>query len=145
VWSGTEYQVAANMVYEGKVAQGLDLVAAVRERYDGYRRNPWDEVECGYHYARSMASWALLPALSGFRCDVDARRLDFDPVQIGGIAAVSLPFACGAGWGVYCQAVVDGVVRPGLTVLGGSLEGFEVHVGQQGVWRVVDGALQRID
>ncbi len=64
VWSGTEYQVATNLVYEGEVAKALDIVAACRARYDGYRRNPWDEVECGHHYARSMASWALLPALS---------------------------------------------------------------------------------
>src|SRR5205823_659170 len=39
----------------------------VRRRYDGERRNPWDEAECGHHYARAMASWSGLLALSGFR------------------------------------------------------------------------------
>ncbi len=79
VWTGVEYHVAAHLIYEGRVREGLTLAAAVRERHDGYRRNPWDEVECGHHYARSMASWALLTALSGFRCDAGRKVLHFDP------------------------------------------------------------------
>lgn len=66
VWTGIEYQVAAGLIYEGLVSEGLEIVRAARSRHDGYRRNPFDEVECGHHYARSMASWALIPALSGF-------------------------------------------------------------------------------
>src|SRR5574340_963823 len=46
VWTGIEYQVAAHMIYEGMVEQGLAIVEAVRERHDGARRNPWNEVEC---------------------------------------------------------------------------------------------------
>ncbi len=48
VWSGTEYQVASHLIYEGAVQAGIELVKAVRDRYDGRRRNPWDEVECGH-------------------------------------------------------------------------------------------------
>ena len=143
VWTGVEYHVAAHLIYEGQVQEGLAVVSALRARHDGYRRNPWDEVECGHHYARSMASWALLPALTGFRCDVDRRTLQFKPVF--GADRFSTLFVCGAGWGVYQQTVVDGVARPGLTVLGGSLDGFELRVEEQSVWKVVDGALQRID
>ena len=44
-------------MYEGLVDEGLTIVKAVRDRYDGLRRNPWDEVECGHHYARAMSSW----------------------------------------------------------------------------------------
>ena len=74
VWTGIEYQVAAHLIYEGCVEEGLEIVEAVRDRHDGVRRNPWDEVECGHHYARSMASWALLLALSGFHYDAADRR-----------------------------------------------------------------------
>src|SRR5262249_39997847 len=69
VWTGIEHQVAAHCLYEGLLAEGLEIVKAVRDRYDGAKRNPWDEVECGHHYARAMASWSLLLALSGFEYD----------------------------------------------------------------------------
>ncbi|KPV48471.1 hypothetical protein SE17_37890, partial [Kouleothrix aurantiaca] len=79
VWTGIEYHVAAHLCYEGWRDEGLEIVEALRARHDGVRRNPWDEVECGHHYARSMASWALLLALSGFTCDVDKGTLGFAP------------------------------------------------------------------
>ena len=66
VWCGIEYQVASHMIYEGLLDEGLAIVRGVRERHRGDRRNPWDEFECGHHYARSMASYAVLTALSGF-------------------------------------------------------------------------------
>lgn len=59
--------------------EGLEIVRAVRQRQDGYKRNPFDEVECGRHYARSMASWALIPALSGFSWDGRTGRMRLDP------------------------------------------------------------------
>jgi uncharacterized protein (DUF608 family) len=65
VWTGIEYQVASHLIYEGLLEEGLSIVKAVRDRYDGLRRNPWDEVECGHHYARAMSSWGVLLALSG--------------------------------------------------------------------------------
>ena len=62
VWTGVEYEVSALLLDQGQVEEGLEIVSAVRDRHDGVRRNPWDEVECGHHYARSMASWWLLLA-----------------------------------------------------------------------------------
>ena len=52
VWSGIEYQVATHLIFEGFVEEGLAVVKAVRERYNGYDWNPWNEVECGNHYVR---------------------------------------------------------------------------------------------
>ena len=49
VWTGIEYQVAAHLIWEGLLTEGLTLVRSARERYDGERRNPWDEIECGHH------------------------------------------------------------------------------------------------
>jgi hypothetical protein len=44
----------------------LEIIMAIRARYDGLKRNPFNEAECGHHYARAMASWAAILALSGF-------------------------------------------------------------------------------
>ena len=79
VWCGIEYQVAAHLIYEGQVERGLAIVQGTRARHDGRRRNPWNEFECGSHYARSMASWSLLTALSGYSFDLPAGLLGFAP------------------------------------------------------------------
>jgi non-lysosomal glucosylceramidase len=84
VWTGIEYQVAAHMIYEGLVEEGFVLVKAARDRYDGIprspiQRNPWNEIECGGHYARAMSSWSLLLALSGWEYDGPRQELRFDP------------------------------------------------------------------
>ena len=54
------------MIYEGMEEEGLKCITSVRKRFDGARRNPFSEPECGHHYARSMASWSAIPALSAF-------------------------------------------------------------------------------
>jgi non-lysosomal glucosylceramidase len=77
---GFEYQVACHMIQEGQVEEGLEIVRAIRDRYDGEKRNPWNEIECGSNYARSMASYALLPALSGFSFDMVKGHMGFAPV-----------------------------------------------------------------
>ena len=110
VWTGIEYQVAAHLVYEGHVAEGLAVVRGVRDRYDGRRRNPWNEVECGSHYARALASWSVLLALSGFSWSAPERRLAFAPrVSEGDFRCF---FSAGAGWGVFSQRIAP---REGFT------------------------------
>ena len=64
--TGFEYAAAVGMLYEGQTENGLQCIRAIRERFDGARRSPFNEPECGYHYARSMASWAAVLALSDF-------------------------------------------------------------------------------
>lgn len=64
--TGFEYTAAVGMLYEGMEDEALRCVKAIRDRFDGSRRNPFSEPECGHHYARSMASWSLIPAYSGF-------------------------------------------------------------------------------
>jgi non-lysosomal glucosylceramidase len=81
VWTGIEYQVASHAIYEGLVDEGLAIVEGVRARHDGAKRNPWDEFECGHHYARAMASWSVLLALSGYRYSAVEQRLSFAPVR----------------------------------------------------------------
>lgn len=64
--TGFEYTAATGMIYEGQTSSGLKCIRSIRERFDGYKRNPYDEPECGHHYARAMASWAPVIALSDF-------------------------------------------------------------------------------
>jgi len=130
VWTGIEYQVAAHLIYEGWVAEGLEIVRAVRNRHDGVRRNPWNEVECGHHYARALASWAVLVALSGFQCDLDRGVLSFAPrLEVAAPAGrFSTFWSCGRGWGTYTQErdAATGVWSPSVQVLGGQMAGMQV-------------------
>lgn len=79
VWTGIEYQVATLLVYEGMIDEAVTLVKAVRDRFDGIRRAPLNEMECGFYYTRAMASWGLGVALSGFRCSTAKARMEFQP------------------------------------------------------------------
>ena len=65
--TGFEYAAAVGMIYEGQTENGLKCIKAIRDRFDGQKRNPFDEPECGHHYARAMASWAAVIALSEFQ------------------------------------------------------------------------------
>ncbi len=78
---GFEYQAASHLIARGFEKEGLEMVKAVRDRYDGYRRNPWNEMECGSNYARSMASYALLLIYSGFKYDMPDKKMGFVPLR----------------------------------------------------------------
>jgi len=78
VWTGIEYQVASHLMLEGMVEEGLDIVRVCRDRYDGSRRNPFNEYECGHWYARAMSSYGLLQGLTGVRYDAVDRTLYID-------------------------------------------------------------------
>ena len=101
VWTGIEFQVAAHMIYAGLVDEGLAIVKGITDRYDGRRRNPWNEIECGNHYARALASWSVLMALSGYKYSGKDQRLSFAPVMKQGDFRCF--FAAGSGWGMYNQ------------------------------------------
>jgi uncharacterized protein (DUF608 family) len=119
VWTGIEYQVASHLIYEGMVDEGLAIVKGVRDRHDGSRRNPWNEFECGHHYARAMSSYSLLLALSGFHYWAPEQRLGFAP------RLKEKDFACfwcvGSGWGRYQQRLAGGKATASLSVAQGSL------------------------
>jgi len=83
VWTGIEYQVASHLIEAGLVEEGLTVVKAVRNRYDGRVRNPWNEYECGNFYARALASYALLGSLAGFRYSAAEKKLWFGPKLSG--------------------------------------------------------------
>jgi uncharacterized protein (DUF608 family) len=80
---GYEYQAAIHMIQEGMEKEGLDIVKGIRDRYNGENRNPWNEMECGSNYARSMAAYALLLAYSGFSFDMTKGEIGFAPIRDG--------------------------------------------------------------
>jgi len=75
VWTGIEYQAASHLIWEGYVKEGLDIVRVCRDRYDGKVRNPFNEYECGHWYARALASYGLIEALTGVRYDAVDKTL----------------------------------------------------------------------
>ncbi len=97
VWTGIEYQVASHLISEGFLEEGLTIVKALRSRYDGHVRNQWDEYECGSYYARAMASYDLLRALSGFQYSAAKKLLRFGPVL--NVPIFQTFFSTARGWG----------------------------------------------
>lgn len=108
------------MMAEGMIGEGLEIVRSVRDRYDGVKRNPWNEIECGSNYARSMASFSFLPILSGFVFDMTKKRIGWTP-RIGANAFRCL-WSLDAAWGR--AELSDRSVT--VTVLGGVLPVREI-------------------
>ncbi|GIV16099.1 MAG: hypothetical protein KatS3mg022_1534 [Armatimonadota bacterium] len=127
VWTGIEYQVASHLIYEGFVEEGLAIVKGVRDRYNGERRNPWNEFECGNHYARAMASYALLLALSDFFYSAPRGLLRFAPRVYPDRFACF--FSVDSGWGMVAQTFGAGYKRAEVQVRRGSLKLREVQIG----------------
>ena len=78
VWTGIEYQVAAHLMLMGHIPEGIDIVRACRNRYDGKIRNPFNEYECGHWYARALSSYGMLQGLTGVRYDAVDKTLFID-------------------------------------------------------------------
>jgi hypothetical protein len=114
VWTGIEYQCASHMIRSGLVEEGLEVVRACRSRYDGRVRNPFDEYEYGHWYARAMASYALLEALSGARFDAVEKILYLQPRVKGDFRSF---LATAGGYGTV--GVKNG--RPFVTVVAGTI------------------------
>jgi uncharacterized protein (DUF608 family) len=115
VMTGMEYSAAALMLRYGLIEEGLAVIRAVRDRYDGEKRNPWNEIECGSNYARAMASYSFLNIYSGFTFDLRQGLLGFDPLTAG------QPFRCLWSVGGAYGSVELGSDYAEVRVLGGEL------------------------
>lgn len=79
--TGFEYVVAALQMMYGDPAGAEQTVRDIRARYDGLKRNPFDEAECGHHYARALAAWTVMKAWTGgwtVTFDVDCGKVRAD-------------------------------------------------------------------
>jgi uncharacterized protein (DUF608 family) len=135
--NGFEHQVAGHMIWEGApgsemVKQGLAIERAVHDRYDGSKRNPWNEIECGDHYARSMASYGVFLAACGFTYDGPAGRIGFAPRLTP--ENFKAAFTAAEGWGSYSQKQTGKEMTAALVLKYGKLRLTQVDlVPPQGV------------
>jgi uncharacterized protein (DUF608 family) len=114
--TGMEYQAASHMIQEGLVEEGVSIVQSIRDRYDGEKRNPWNEMECGSNYARSMASYSLLNAFGGFQFDAVRGMIGFHPVRLSE-GRFQTFWSLGSGWGTFEMSDTCATLR----LLGGGL------------------------
>ena len=96
--TGFEYSFAGLLCSQGKYDDGFKVVRAIRDRFDGAKRNPWNEFECGSNYARSMASYALIPILSGFEFDMPHGHIGFNPYKSGDFSCI---WSLADAWGIF--------------------------------------------
>ncbi len=134
--TGFEYSAACLMLFHGMTDRGLECIADIRRRYDGVRRNPWDEAECGHHYARAMAAWTGVLAVSGFQYRGADGFLIVTP-RVDHPAFQSF-WSTGTGWGTFSLGphglsveVNEGTLRlRQVEIRGHAATGSTVHLGE---------------
>jgi hypothetical protein len=128
VMTGFEYTAAVGMIYEGMEAEGLKCIRSVRARYDGRKRSPFDEAECGHHYARAMASWAAVLALSGFQYSGVDNSMRFATRE------GKLFWSNGSAWGLCEITRKRKTWSANLSVLSGELVLREFGLGEEWIY-----------
>jgi hypothetical protein len=118
--NGFEYQAAGHMIWEGMLTEGLAVTRAVHDRYHPSRRNPWNEVECGDHYARSMASYGVYLAACGFEYHGPKGHLGFQPRLKP--EQYKAAFTTAEGWGTCEQVIKDSKLAFDVRLKWGSLK-----------------------
>jgi len=118
-WTGHEYTAASLMMSWGMAEQGVEIVASARARFDGEKRNPWDEAECGHHYVRAMSAWSTMLAMSGFHYDGLNQAVTLTPPLRGD--DFHCLWATATGWGSFSLRRQAGRETLTLRVLGGEL------------------------
>jgi non-lysosomal glucosylceramidase len=131
------------MMNWGMVKEGVACVENVRARFDGEKRNPWDEPECGHHYARAMSSWSTVVALSGFLYDGPAAAV---------VAIPKMPredfkcfWATGTGWGTFSLRRQAGRTVFAIKVLKGTLACRSCEIAAAGTAASVESLGRLID
>jgi hypothetical protein len=129
--NGFEYQVAGHLIAEGMLLEGLAVARAVHDRYHGSRRNPWNEVECGDHYARSMASYGIFLTVCGYEYHGPKGHIGFAPKLSP--ENFRTAFTAAEGWGYYSQKIQSGRFEAKLELKYGNLRlrslALEVPIG----------------
>ncbi|MBQ6102242.1 MAG: hypothetical protein IJL06_01060, partial [Kiritimatiellae bacterium] len=113
--TGFEWAFATHLAWRGLMHEAETVAAAIRARYDGAKRNPWNEIECGSNYARAMAAYGMLQAFSGFHYDMTRGEIGF-ALRLPG--AFSCFWSLGRAWGVYSRTASG---RQKIEILFGSL------------------------
>ncbi|ALJ04711.1 glucosylceramidase [Pseudalgibacter alginicilyticus] len=118
--SGFEWQVSAHMIWEGMLEKGLAIGKAISDRYQPNLRNPYNEVECGDHYARALASYSAFMAMCGYKYDGPEGKLAFGPrMQQDHFKAA---FTTAEGWGQFIQKIENETLIAELNLRYGNLK-----------------------
>jgi hypothetical protein len=117
--SGYEHEVASNMIGEGMVQEGLTVLRAIHDRYSPSKRNPYNEVECGDHYSRAMASYSSFITMCGFEYDGPKGLMGFSPRL--NPEKFKAAFTSAAGWGSYEQEATDSTFTAQISLVWGHL------------------------
>lgn len=118
-WTGTEHQVAGHMIWEGLVQEGLAVERAIHDRHHPSKRNPWNEIECGDHYSRAMASYGVYIAASGYEYHGPKGHLGFAPRLTP--ENFRAAFTAAEGWGTFSQQITNGTLQAGIDLKSGKL------------------------
>ena len=124
VMTGFEYTAGIGMLYEGMENEGLETIKNIRDRYDGLKRNPFDEAECGHHYARAMASWAGIIAESKFLYSAVYKSIKFTDKP------GNYFWSTGSAWGMCEIAKDSNDYKVNLIVLHGKMEWNTFQIGK---------------
>jgi uncharacterized protein (DUF608 family) len=117
--TGFEYQVASHMVAEGMVEKGLAITRTIHDRYHASKRNPWNEVECGDHYSRAMASYGVFINICGYQYHGPKGELSFHPKL--NLDNFKSAFTAAQGWGSYTQTLIDSSQKSAVKIVYGQL------------------------
>ena len=123
VMTGFEYAAGIGMLYEGMEEEGLEVMRNIRERYNGSKRNPYDEAECGHHYARAMASWSSVLAMSGFHYSGVDKYIRFTE------RPGHYFWSNGSAWGECVIQELEGQLSVDFSVLHGRIELNRFRIG----------------
>lgn len=118
--TGFEHQVAAHMMAEGMVDESLVITRMIHDRYHAGKRNPFNEIECSDHYARSMASYGTFITACGFEYHGPQGYIRFAPRM--GEANFRAPFTAAEGWGTFSQQKTKHKLSAALQVKYGQLQ-----------------------
>jgi non-lysosomal glucosylceramidase len=143
VWTGIEYQVAGNMVWEDMVPEALAICRGVEDRYQPAKHNPFNEIECGDHYARAMASWGVYTALAGFEYHGPKGHIGFAPrITPENFGAA---FTAAEGWGSFAQTRDKESQREQITLRWGHLNLKSLAFAVPEDWKTVSVAAHLAD
>ncbi len=117
--SGFEWQAAAHMIWEGMATEGLAVARLIHDRYHPRLRNPYNEIECSDHYARSMASYGAFVAACGFEYHGPKAHIGFAPRPTPD--DFRAPFTAALGWGTFTQHSQGGRLNASVRLKHGRL------------------------
>jgi hypothetical protein len=125
--SGYEHEAASLMIAEGLVQEGLAVTRAIHDRYSPSKRNPYNEIECGDHYSRALASYASFISIGGFEYNGPASHIGFSPRLTP--EDFRCAFTAAEGWGSFWQKLRDSGGQFGIEVRWGKLRLKTISVG----------------